>query len=55
VKAKVDGQTGKPENKPSFSKITKSCIDSKKAEWRSEKHGAHWYATIAQYAYPLIG
>jgi len=48
-------QADKPENKPSFSEFAKSCIDSKKAEWRSEKHGAQWYATIEQYADPVIG
>jgi len=36
-----------PANKPSFSEFAKSCIDSKKAEWRSEKHGSQWFATIA--------
>jgi integrase len=38
-----------------FSDFAKGCIDSKKAEWRNEKHGAQWYATIEQYADPVIG
>jgi len=38
-----------------FSDFAKGCIDSKKAEWRNEKHGAQWYATIKQYADPVIG
>ena len=38
-----------------FSEFAKGCIDSKKAEWRNEKHGAQWYATIEQYADPVIG
>lgn len=42
-------------NKQTFSEFAKSCIDSKKAEWRNDKHGAQWYATIKQYADPVIG
>jgi len=42
-------------DRPTFSEFAKSCIDNKKAEWRSEKHGAQWYATIKQYADPVIG
>ena len=41
--------------KQTFSEFAKSCIDSKKAEWRNLKHGAQWYATIKQYADPVIG
>jgi integrase len=41
--------------KPVFSEYAKSCIDSKKAEWRNVKHGEQWYATIKQYADPVIG
>ena len=41
--------------KQTFSEFAKSCIDSKKAEWRNHKHGAQWYATIKQYADPVIG
>jgi hypothetical protein len=47
--------TEKTENAPQFSEFAKGCIDSKKAEWRNEKHGAQWYATIKQYADPVIG
>ena len=41
--------------RPVFSEFAKVCIDSKKAEWRNEKHGAQWYATIKEYADPVIG
>ena len=41
--------------KQTFSEFAKSCIDSKKAEWRNLKHGYQWYATIKQYADPVIG
>jgi len=43
------------ETRPIFSEFAKSCIDSKKAEWRNDKHGAQWYSTIKQYADPVIG
>jgi integrase len=48
-------QPAEPENQPTFSTYAQSCIDSKKAEWRNEKHGAQWYATITKYADPVIG
>ena len=47
--------TTKNETSPIFSEFAKSCIDNKKAEWRNDKHGAQWYATIKQYADPVIG
>jgi integrase len=40
---------------PKFSDYAKFCIDSKKSEWRNEKHGAQWYSTISRYADPIIG
>lgn len=43
------------EKRITFGEFAISCIDSKKAEWRSEKHGDQWYATIKQYANPVIG
>ena len=48
-------QPAEPETRPTFSNFAKSCIDSKKAEWRNAKHGAQWYATIKDYADPVIG
>jgi integrase len=48
-------QPAEPENRTTFSNFAKSCIDNKKAEWRNAKHGAQWYATIKDYADPVIG
>jgi integrase len=48
-------EVSKSENITTFSDFAKVCIDSKKAEWRNEKHGAQWYSTIKQYADPVIG
>ena len=48
-------QPAEPENRPTFSTFAKSCIESKKAEWRNAKHGAQWHATIKDYADPVIG
>ena len=48
-------QPAEPETRPTFSNFAKSCIDNKKAEWRNAKHGAQWYATIKDYADPVIG
>ena len=48
-------QPAEPEKRPTFSNFAKSCIESKKAEWRNAKHGAQWHATIKDYADPVIG
>ena len=48
-------QPAEPENRPTFSNFAKNCIDNKKAEWRNAKHGAQWYATIKEYADPVVG
>jgi hypothetical protein len=48
-------QPAEPENRPTFSTFAKSCIESKKAEWRNAKNGAQWHATIKDYADPVIG
>ena len=41
--------------RPVFKDFSKICIDNKKTEWRNQKHGDQWYATIKQYADPIIG
>jgi hypothetical protein len=48
-------KSAEPVTCPIFSNFAKSCINSKKAEWRNAKHGAQWYATIKTYADPVIG
>lgn len=54
-KSKLAASKEAEPEKVTFEEFAKTCIDSKKAEWRNDKHGAQWYATIKQYADPVIG
>ena len=38
-----------------FGEVAASYIASNKAGWSNEKHAAQWSATLATYAYPVIG
>jgi integrase len=42
-------------NSPQFSDYAKTCIESKRAEWKNSKHASQWVNTIQQYANPYIG
>jgi integrase len=39
----------------SFAHCAQLLIQSKSAEWKNAKHTAQWSATLANYAYPVIG
>ena len=38
-----------------FKQCAESYINSHRAGWRSDKHAGQWGATLATYAYPIIG
>ncbi len=38
-----------------FQQCAESYIEAKRAGWKNAKHAAQWGATLAQYAYPVIG
>lgn len=38
-----------------FKAAATALVESKRAGWRSAKHGAQWLATLEAYAYPFIG
>ena len=38
-----------------FATVAQQCIESKKLEWKNEKHKAQWANTINTYVNPLIG
>lgn len=38
-----------------FEAAARSFMDAKSAEWSNPKHAAQWTATLATYAYPVIG
>jgi len=40
---------------PTFAEAATQCIAALDAGWRSRKHAAQWTATLATYAYPVIG
>ena len=39
----------------SFRQVAEACIAAREAEWRNAKHAAQWEATLATYAFPIIG
>ena len=41
--------------KVTFEEATKSFLKFKRAEFKNAKHSAQWEATVATYAYPIIG
>ena len=42
-------------NKATFKVVAIEYIDTKKAEWKSQKHTAQWKNTLVTYAFPKIG
>ena len=38
-----------------FAEVAEAFIKTNRAGWRNEKHAAQWAATLATYAYPVIG
>ena len=38
-----------------FETVAQQCIESKKLEWKNEKHKAQWSSTINRYVNPIIG
>ncbi len=38
-----------------FQQCAEHYIEAKRAGWKNAKHAAQWGATLAQYAYPIIG
>ncbi|MEM8617222.1 MAG: integrase arm-type DNA-binding domain-containing protein [Pseudomonadota bacterium] len=40
---------------PTFAECAAKFIAVKSSEWKNEKHKAQWPATLARYAYPVIG
>ncbi len=39
----------------SFRQVAEAYIEAHEAEWKSNKHASQWRATLAAYAYPIIG
>ena len=42
-------------NAVTFEGVAGRYIDSQKAGWKNEKHGAQWAATLSTYVYPHFG
>lgn len=53
-------QTQKHVQAPSVSKLTfreyaLACVETKRAEWKNQKHGDQWVYTLREFAFPVIG
>jgi integrase len=44
-----------PKNKILFSDFATDCINTKRLEWKNEKHAAQWMYTLTEFAFPVIG
>jgi integrase len=44
-----------PSTIPTFADAAGQFIEAKRAGWRNDKHAAQWGATLATYAFPLVG
>lgn len=42
-------------NRVTFEKAATQCIAAKMHEWKNDKHKGQWSATLATYAFPVIG
>ena len=38
-----------------FEKFALECVEAKRPEWKSQKHGDQWVNTLTDYAFPVIG
>jgi integrase len=52
--AKIAAATAAAKDVP-FSTFAQQYIESRKAGWKSDKHGGQWLSTLKTYAFPLIG
>jgi len=45
----------KPSAAPRFKEFALAYIETMRPKWRNQKHGDQWVATVASYAFPVIG
>ncbi len=45
----------KPSEAPRFKEFALAYIETMRPKWRNQKHGDQWVATVASYAFPVIG
>lgn len=56
IEAKKAAKAAREKAKPhAFRTVAADYVDAHKAGWKNAKHGAQWTATLAAYAFPLIG
>ena len=42
-------------SKPTFREYALACVETKRAEWKNQKHGDQWIYTLKEFAFPIIG
>jgi len=45
----------KPSAAPKFKEFALAYIETMRPQWRNQKHGDQWIATVTNYAFPVIG
>lgn len=54
-KAAKEAAQAEPARVMTFRQVAEFYIDAHRAGWRNAKHAGQWEATLATYAYPLVG
>jgi hypothetical protein len=44
-----------PKSKVLFRDFATECVNTKRLEWKNEKHAAQWMYTLTEFAFPVIG
>lgn len=44
-----------PKKVPTFREMAEVVVETKRSEWKSEKHGRQWLASLEQHVYPHFG
>ena len=52
---KAAQKVASPSPAPRFKEFALAYIETMRPKWRSQKHGDQWVATVANYAFPVIG
>ena len=58
LQKKTNGGTAKADaeaRRVTFREFALECVDARRPEWKSQKHGDQWVSTLTEYAFPVIG
>ena len=53
--AEIAAKAATEARRVTFKDFALECIETKRPEWKSQKHGDQWVSTLTDYAFPAIG